>query len=174
MIYDKTSSAPTPITIYFFICNDLSASLSFFSWPLKKVWVPNRNIGQICCDIFFDFIILFTYSSLCSQDHFADKTITCDQPALLFPRQPTFVLFPKKNHLIAGPSLERPSLLVQVMWQCRFCKVMGQNLSRDKILSRDNRLNHNYNKIVKSDWLSTALISALIGQFNRTVRVMPK
>ena len=32
--------------------------------------------------------------------------------------------------------------------------------------------NHNYNKIVKSDWLSTALISALIGQFNRTVRVM--
>ena len=34
--------------------------------------------------------------------------------------------------------------------------------------------NHNYNKIVKSDWLLTALISALIGQFNRTVRVMPK
>ena len=34
--------------------------------------------------------------------------------------------------------------------------------------------NHNYNKIVKSDWLSTAMISALIGQFNRTVRVMPK
>ena len=25
--------------------------------------------------------------------------------------------------------------------------------------------NHNYNKIVKSDWLSTALISALIGQY---------
>ena len=35
-------------------------------------------------------------------------------------------------------------------------------------------LNHNYNKILKSDWLSTALISALIGQFNRTVRIMPK
>ena len=34
--------------------------------------------------------------------------------------------------------------------------------------------NHNYNKILKSDWFSTALISALIGQFNRTVRVMPK
>ena len=34
--------------------------------------------------------------------------------------------------------------------------------------------NHNYNKIVKSDWLSTALISALIGQFNSTVRIMPK
>ena len=33
---------------------------------------------------------------------------------------------------------------------------------------------HNYNKILKSDWLSTALISALIGQFNWTVRVMPK
>ena len=34
--------------------------------------------------------------------------------------------------------------------------------------------NHNYNKILKSDWFSTALISALIGQFNRTVRVIPK
>ena len=34
--------------------------------------------------------------------------------------------------------------------------------------------NHNYNKILKSDWLSTALISALIGQFKRTVRVIPK
>ena len=38
---------------------------------------------------------------------------------------------------------------------------------------KDNHDNHNYNKIVKSDWLSTALISALIGQFNRTVRLMP-
>ena len=35
-------------------------------------------------------------------------------------------------------------------------------------------VNHNYNKLVKSDWLSTALISALSGLFNRTVRVMPK
>ena len=34
--------------------------------------------------------------------------------------------------------------------------------------------NHNYNKIVKSDWLSTALISALIGQFNRTVRAITR
>ena len=34
--------------------------------------------------------------------------------------------------------------------------------------------NHIYNKILKSDWFSTALISALIGQFNRTVRVMPE
>ena len=33
-------------------------------------------------------------------------------------------------------------------------------------------VNHNYNKIVKSDWLSTALISALIGQFNWTVRAI--
>ena len=40
--------------------------------------------------------------------------------------------------------------------------------------NNNNNNNHNYNKIVKSDWLSTALISALIGQFNRTVRVMPK
>ena len=40
-----------------------------------------------------------------------------------------------------------------------------------KVVIRDN---HNYNKIVKSDWLSTTLISALIGQLNRTVHVMPK
>ena len=26
-------------------------------------------------------------------------------------------------------------------------------------------VNHNYNKILESDWLSTALISALIGQY---------
>ena len=41
-------------------------------------------------------------------------------------------------------------------------------------LSQFSYPNHNYNKIVKPDWLSTALISALIGQFNRTVRVMPE
>ena len=33
---------------------------------------------------------------------------------------------------------------------------------------------YDYDYIVKSDWLSTALISALIGHFDRTVRVMPK
>ena len=31
-----------------------------------------------------------------------------------------------------------------------------------------------YNKILKSDWLSTILISALIGQCKRTVCIMPK
>ena len=37
-------------------------------------------------------------------------------------------------------------------------------------------INHNYhnNKILKSDWLSTVLISALIGQCNRTDRVIPE
>ena len=34
--------------------------------------------------------------------------------------------------------------------------------------------NHNYNKFLKSDWLSTALISALIEHFKRTVRVMSR
>ena len=33
-----------------------------------------------------------------------------------------------------------------------------------KVTIKNIRLNHNYNKIVKSDWLSTTLISALIGQ----------
>ena len=32
--------------------------------------------------------------------------------------------------------------------------------------------NHNYNKILRSDWLSAVRISAL-GQCNKTVRVMP-
>ena len=45
------------------------------------------------------------------------------------------------------------------------------------IIVTDNSNNHNYNKIVKSDWLSTALISALIGQYvsclnNWTVRAI--
>ena len=42
------------------------------------------------------------------------------------------------------------------------------------LIEKDFSFNHNYNKTVKSDCLSTALISALIGQFNRTVRVVPK
>ena len=33
---------------------------------------------------------------------------------------------------------------------------------------------HNYDKILKSDWLSPVLISAVIGQCDRTERVMPK
>ena len=48
------------------------------------------------------------------------------------------------------------------------------NKDRSGILDSSITSNHNYNKIVKSDWLSTALISALIGQLNRTVPVMPK
>ena len=31
---------------------------------------------------------------------------------------------------------------------------------------------HNYNKILKSNWLSTVLISVIVGQCNRTVRVI--
>ena len=34
--------------------------------------------------------------------------------------------------------------------------------------------NLNYEKILLPDWLSAVLISALIGQRNRTVRVIPK
>ena len=49
-----------------------------------------------------------------------------------------------------------------------------ENDSNNHNNNNNNNNNHNYNKILKSDWLSTALISALIGQFNRTVRVMPK
>ena len=53
---------------------------------------------------------------------------------------------------------------------------MGPLLGKQNIQAKEvySVSNHNYNKILKSDWFSTALISALIGQFNRTVRVMPK
>ena len=50
---------------------------------------------------------------------------------------------------------------------------MSRGISGSKQVAKF-AINHNYNKILKSDWLSTAMISALIGQFNRTVRVMPK
>ena len=49
-----------------------------------------------------------------------------------------------------------------------------ENDSNNHNNNNNNNNDHNYNKILKSDWLSTALISALIGQINRTVRVMPK
>ena len=49
-----------------------------------------------------------------------------------------------------------------------------ENDSNNHNNNNNNNNNHNYNKILKSDWLSTALISALIGQINRTVCVMPK
>ena len=38
----------------------------------------------------------------------------------------------------------------------------------------DKKCNYNYNKILKSDWPSTVLISALIGQFNRIVRAITR
>ena len=34
--------------------------------------------------------------------------------------------------------------------------------------------NHSYYKILKSDWLSTVLISALTGQFDKTVRAITR
>ena len=40
--------------------------------------------------------------------------------------------------------------------------------------NNNNNNNHNCNKILKSDWFSPALISALIGQFSSIVLVMPK
>ena len=40
------------------------------------------------------------------------------------------------------------------------------------VLKSNYYYNYNYNKIFKSGWLSTALISALIGQFNWTVRAI--
>ena len=52
-------------------------------------------------------------------------------------------------------------------------KVMSRGISGSKEVVKFD-VNHNYNKILKSDWLSTGLISALIGQFNRTVHVILK
>ena len=50
-----------------------------------------------------------------------------------------------------------------------------------EIIINDNNINHNYIKILESDWSTTALISAVIGQLHTSracnwtvVRVMPE
>ena len=45
--------------------------------------------------------------------------------------------------------------------------------SEGKVQLIDSDVNHNYDKILKSDWLSTVLILALMEQCDRTGRVMP-
>ena len=59
-----------------------------------------------------------------------------------------------------------------VIWVCKRARKDGQ-MNFMAVKESSFVINHNYNKIVKSDWLLTALISDLIGQFNRIVRVMP-
>ena len=59
-------------------------------------------------------------------------------------------------------------------WRVGEESVSHSGKSSERPRAGDFIINHNYNKILKSDWFSTALISALIEQFNRTVRVMPK
>ena len=68
---------------------------------------------------------------------------------------------------------------IEAMYQRPFVNVKIERgstftFTRDYPYISSILFNHNYNKILESDWLSTALISALIGQLNRTVRVMPK
>ena len=65
-------------------------------------------------------------------------------------------------------------IFIIVFYLPYYCNIRYVVLSFDEIKTHYYYYNHNYNKILKSDWFSTALISALIGQFNRTVRVMPK
>lgn len=45
--------------------------------------------------------------------------------------------------------------------------------SEGKVKLIDSDVNHNYDKILKSDWISTVLILALMEQCDRTERVMP-
>ena len=45
--------------------------------------------------------------------------------------------------------------------------------SEGKVQLIDSDVNHNYDKILKSDWLSTVLILALMGQCDRTGCAMP-
>lgn len=45
--------------------------------------------------------------------------------------------------------------------------------SEGKVQLIDSDVNHNYDKILKSDWISTVLILALMEQCDRTGRVMP-
>ena len=43
----------------------------FFFEPLKKVCLSNRNIGQICLNVYFLFYSFVYYSSPCRKDQFA-------------------------------------------------------------------------------------------------------
>ena len=106
---------PLFVTIFQFHCH-------FFRNPWRRFEFQTEISGKFVA-IYFWFYYLFTYSSLCRKDHFADKNIACDQPALLFHRPPTFVLFPKNKSPDSRADLG--SLLDQVMWQRRFCKAMG-------------------------------------------------
>lgn len=45
--------------------------------------------------------------------------------------------------------------------------------SEGKVQLIDSDVNHTYDKILKSDWISTVLILALMEQCDRTGRVMP-
>ena len=81
---------PLFVTIFQFHCH------FFFLTPEEGLSSKPKYRANLLRYI-FGFIILFTYSSLCRQDHFADKNIACDQPALLFHRPPTFVLFLKNK-----------------------------------------------------------------------------
>ena len=55
-------------------------------------------------------------------------------------------------------------------WGSKCNENCKRNLLREDFVSRYSC----YLLLHRRDWLSTALISALIGQFNRTVRVMTK
>ena len=60
-------------------------------------------------------------------------------------------------------------------WVSHETELWVRILFQDYLLRSNLIFNHiNYNKILESDWQSIALISALLGQCNRTVRVMPK
>ena len=83
-----------------------------------------------------------------------------------------------KNSKIFFASSKKSHLSTRDMTRSVLLRLKSGQLIASQILELccsygyDN--NHNYNKILKSDWRSTALISAVIGQFDRTVRVMPK
>ena len=75
-------------------------------------------------------------------------------------------LYPRVSLILVSSKIKLGARLLKAL---KFCY-----LPTEDHIEYYYNINHNYNRIVKSDWLSTALISALIGQFNRTVRVMPK
>ena len=58
----------------------------------------------------------------------------------------------------------------------RLLNFIGKKELLQNVINNNNTNNHhhNCNKILKSDWFSPAQISALIGQFNSIVLVMPK
>jgi len=102
--------------------------------------------------------LLFTDLKLRQTNNISNSSLLSDFQVLPFKCQ--VCLMNKMTKVSQTLQINHPGII----YALRYSTIDNSNLD----------INHNCNKILKSDWLSTAVISALIGQFNRTACVMPK